>query len=535
MTGTLRRRRSLSTLFASVAVGLAVPALAMPAVSAAAGSTSGLASNGIVISAFSSGDYIGGGVQQEFDQTNTIFSGSATTTGIDVFANGGTSGLSWEFVIDPPPGTSFHVGYYPKAQRAEFRTSGYAGLDITADSRGCNEVTGSMEVRDLAVSGSTITRLDLLYEQHCEGGAAALFGEIRIAEPHTKGLIVSSNSITWPVWPGIISGGRGTAVPVYIRNASTASVPVGTVSLRGLAAPEFSVVNDTCSATTLTPGDECYLYLRFASSTRGPRPASLRLPLGTKLVKVQLDALVRPGTTRLTMQSQPGDFIGQGKTYDFNGSNASFVFYGNPSGIEADLSATDGEYWTVDMVPASGDVLAVGTYPDATRWPFNGSGNGLSVDGDSRGCNTLTGSFTVKQAVFSATDNSLKNFDGTFIQYCDNSTAALTGELEYDAEPVTSAPAGVSNLKAVSTSSGLSISWTNPAISIYSYTLIRLERSGSPVGLAPNAGTAVYAGGGTSALASASGLVSGHTYTVVAYTVDTYGNVSRPVKMSVTF
>ncbi len=41
--------------------------------------------------------------------------------------------------------------------------------------------------------------------------------------------------------------------------------------------------------------------------------------------------------------------------------------------------------------------------------------------------------------------------------------------------------------------------------------------------------------GGTGTSVVVHGLTAGHTYTVVAYTVDTYGNVSSPVERSVTF
>jgi hypothetical protein len=44
---------------------------------------------------------------------------------------------------------------------------------------------------------------------------------------------------------------------------------------------------------------------------------------------------------------------------------------------------------------------------------------------------------------------------------------------------------------------------------------------------------AVFAGIGTAA--TVTGLQAGRTYTVVAYTVDQYGNVSAPVESAVTF
>ena len=530
MAGTPSKSRWLA-----VAVSLGVGGLVMlPAAAARAGLPPAAATKGIVVTMFSDpGDYIGAGLRQEFDKTNASFGGTVSTGGINLSVSGGTSGLSWSVVIDPPPGASFHVGYYAKVQRAPFREAGYAGLDISGDGRGCNTDSGAIDVRDMAVSGSTITRLDLLYEQHCEGGTPALFGEVRIGEPGTSGLIVSSSSITWPAKPGLGYGSRGTTVPVYLRNAGATSVPIGTASLQGFAASDFSLVADGCSGAVLAPGSSCDLFLRFRASQRGPRSAILELPHGSRAAVVQLDALVRPGTTSLTMKSQSGDYIGQGQSYKFTTANASFRFFASPSGLEQNLTSSDGQWWTVDMYPGSGDVLAVGNYPKATRYPFNGTGNGLSVSGDGRGCNTLTGSFRVKQAVFSAVDNSLQNFDATFIQHCEGGTPALTGEVKYDASPVTAPPAGVTNLKAVVTGSGLDITWANPASSLYSYTVVRIEPSGRPAGLSPIAGQPVFAGTGTAA--AATGLRAGRTYTVVAYTVDNYGNVSAPVASTVAF
>lgn len=529
MGGTLGRSRWL--VAAAGSLGL-TGAFVLPAAGATA-SVSPAVAKGTVVTMFSDGgDYIGGGTQQEFDSTNATFTGTVSTGGIDLSVSGGTSGLSWSMLIDPPLGSSsFKVGYYPKVQRAEFRTTGYAGLDIYGDGRGCNTDSGAIDVRDMAVSGSTITRLDLLYEQHCEGNTPALFGEVRIGEPKTTGVIVSSGSITWPANPALGSGTLGTAVPVYVRNAGTTSVSAGSPSLSGSAASNFSLVADGCKGVTLAPGGACDLYVRFKASTRGPRMANLTLPLGGKNTKVQLAALVRPGSTGLTMTSQSGDYIGGGQSYSFTPANATFTFLASPQGLEQDLSSSDGQTWTVDMYPASGQVLAPGSYPNATRYPFNGTGNGLSVYGDGRGCDTVTGSFKVKQAVFSAVDNSLQNFDGTFVQHCEGAAPALTGEVKYDAESVTTPPAGVTKLTATVSGSNLDLSWANPAS--IAYTMVRILPTGTPAGLSPIAGNAVFAGTGTSAVAYS--LKTGQKYTVVAYTVDTSGNVSAPVETTVTF
>ena len=60
-------------------------------------------------------------------------------------------------------------------------------------------------------------------------------------------------------------------------------------------------------------------------------------------------------------------------------------------------------FWFLDFAAADGALLTPGTYSGAMRFPFQDPGRpGLSVYGDGRGCNTITGSFQVKQLVFGA-------------------------------------------------------------------------------------------------------------------------------------
>jgi hypothetical protein len=252
---------------------------------------------------------------------------------------------------------------------------------------------------------------------------------------------------------------------------------------------------------------------------------ALRIPLGSQVYRVQLDALVRPGTTSLTMQSQPGDPMGNGGTYQFTTANSFIRVTGSPFGISANINGSN-QAWGTSMNPPPGDVLTAGTYSGTASY------NGLIVEHDGHQCAPFAGSFTIKQAVFSPVDNSLKNYDATFTQYCGTATGALTGELKYDAEPVTTV-AGVSRLNAGVNQSGLQITWANPASSRYRYTLVRIEPSGTPAGIAPYAGTSAYGGTGTSS--TVHGLVKGHTYTIVAYAVDKYGNVSHPTQRTITY
>lgn len=87
----------------------------------------------------------------------------------------------------------------------------------------------------------------------------------------------------------------------------------------------------------------------------------------------------------------------------------------------------------------------------------------------------------------------------------------------------------MSDFAANKSDAGVHITWRNPPGT--RYTVIRVEE-GTPVGVAPIAGQAVYSGSGTNA--QVAGLASGSTYTVTAFTVDDYGNISAPSNLRVT-
>ena len=147
------------------------------------------------------------------------------------------------------------------------------------------------------------------------------------------------------------------------------------------------------------------------------------------------------------MQSEPGDYIGGGRTYAFTPADGTFSANGNwDGGVSLSFHGWDwAEWWYLDFAAADAAPLAVGVYPGATRFPFQGPGEpGLDVSGDGRGCNMLTGSFEVKEIAFGAANDVLA-FRATFEQHCEGWPAALTGEIRYNATvPVAlSAPAAV--------------------------------------------------------------------------------------------
>ena len=70
------------------------------------------------------------------------------------------------------------VGYYGDLQRWPFHNPVKGGLDWSGEGRGCNTLTGWFVVDSVVYEGVTLAAIDLRFEQHCEGGAAALHGEI---------------------------------------------------------------------------------------------------------------------------------------------------------------------------------------------------------------------------------------------------------------------------------------------------------------------------------------------------------------------
>ena len=79
----------------------------------------------------------------------------------------------------PAAGGLLVPGLFDPAQRYPFQAGSFAGLSIYGNGSGCNTVTGKFSIEELArdpVAG--ITRLSVTFEQHCEGGTAALRGVI---------------------------------------------------------------------------------------------------------------------------------------------------------------------------------------------------------------------------------------------------------------------------------------------------------------------------------------------------------------------
>jgi hypothetical protein len=74
--------------------------------------------------------------------------------------------------------STLQPGYYGNLSRYPFHNPAKGGLDWSGNGRGCNTLTGWFAIDSVTYTGTTLTQIDLRFEQHCEGGTPALHGAI---------------------------------------------------------------------------------------------------------------------------------------------------------------------------------------------------------------------------------------------------------------------------------------------------------------------------------------------------------------------
>ena len=150
----------------------------------------------------------------------------------------------------------------------------------------------------------------------------------------------------------------------------------------------------------------------------------------------------RTPVTKITLESTPGDYIGQGLSptlTEKDGTiratlNCSHASTGRCVGIhfEGDTGNWDFQF----DVPLL-EQLPIGRYVGAIRFPFNTSPlsasafPGLNVTSDHRECNELTGSFEILEASLGQDQSTIEAFAVNFEQYCDNGPV-LRGKIRYN-------------------------------------------------------------------------------------------------------
>lgn len=98
--------------------------------------------------------------------------------------------------------------------------------------------------------------------------------------------------------------------------------------------------------------------------------------------------------------------------------------------LHIQVDSLAGEYWSVDLAAPKGEQLAIGKYLNATRYPFADAGPSMIVFGNGRGCNTLTGSFGIKE-ISMGENGEISCLRAIFEQNCEGVEPALHGDITF--------------------------------------------------------------------------------------------------------
>jgi hypothetical protein len=145
-------------------------------------------------------------------------------------------------------------------------------------------------------------------------------------------------------------------------------------------------------------------------------------------------ALAAPagGKTLLILDSDPGDYVGQGMLRTFLPADGTFTAQKNfDEGVSVSFDGS--ESWDADFAAPGSVPLDLLLYTGAERFPFQSPAlPGLSVTGDGRGCNELEGDFQVHEIVY-GTGTDITSFAADFVQYCEGGPRRLVGAVRFNA------------------------------------------------------------------------------------------------------
>jgi hypothetical protein len=132
-------------------------------------------------------------------------------------------------------------------------------------------------------------------------------------------------------------------------------------------------------------------------------------------------------TSYLKIVSSPGDYIGQGKSYQYAGGE--LTVQKAPRGIRVTVGGMK-VIWRLDIGAPKGQFLQVGEYRDAKRHAFSGTSPGLDFYGMGRGSNQLAGEFVVWELEVQGGQITRLAID--FVQRSEGKGPPLTGKLRFN-------------------------------------------------------------------------------------------------------
>lgn len=379
------------------------------------------------------GDWVGGGVQQTFTPADGPFTVTMLASGgIQIFFHTTDYSHFWNLQFGPPYGQKLAVGEYEGIQRFAFHSPTMPGLDVSGDGRGCNTDTGRFLVSNIAYNlDGTLAKLAMDFEQHCEGATPALYGSVRYNSAITLAPRFGIGNAT-ALKGNVGNSDANVILSLSMPSSNAVSVQYATADGTAIQGTDYVATSGTVTFPANVTSMPITIPILGDRMARGNKTFHVLLSngsgalIGDKTANVKiLDPNI--ALTVLSMYGQPGDYISPGRLL-LTIADGTFTPSRNyDNGVNVAFRGLD--WWETDFAAPNNATLTAGTYLNAQRFPFQAAGlPGLSVYGAGRGCNTLTGSFTVLQTSYDTSGN-VKHFAADFEQHCEGATAGLFGSI----------------------------------------------------------------------------------------------------------
>jgi hypothetical protein len=135
--------------------------------------------------------------------------------------------------------------------------------------------------------------------------------------------------------------------------------------------------------------------------------------------------------TFLSLESQPGDYIGQGITQTLTPADGTFSVSNSSDAVSISFNSST-QFWFLDFGTPSYVKFGLGEFDGATRTAFRSPTRpGIDVSGDGRGCNTDAGRFLVSDFALNP-DGTIARLAIDFEQHCEGAPPALYGSFRYN-------------------------------------------------------------------------------------------------------
>jgi hypothetical protein len=376
------------------------------------------------------GDFIGQGQRRVWTRADTLFTpnvGTSTQSSVS-FTVATPDGDTWSLTFGAPAGESLRPGDYIRAGRYEQPPLPVPGFSISGHGRGCNRVQGRFRIYELHFDASN--RVDVFaadFEQHCEGVGPALFGAIRYNA--TRAALLPFDGV-YPVFGLRITppmNGRITAPGIDCTgtpgaDCEQAYVTSGNVTVTAQPDPGYVFLGWTGDCSGGATGTVFVNSVRgcgavFDNVAGGDGPVADDLKLGS-----------------LFLDSEAGDFPGGGKRRVWTRADSVFQPTTRDSGrtVSFTVRTPDGVSSSLDFSAPAGELLHVGDYERATRYPFQSPMRpGLSVSSLGSGCNRSIGRFRIYEIHFDSAGK-VDQFAADFEQHCDSVLPGLFGSIRYN-------------------------------------------------------------------------------------------------------